>query len=176
MRHLTVTGADGGQVVGMITRRDLMGFNLEEKLDKAPQGVGKFATVARTLAAFRPSPVATPASVSAPNHADASQSHAVAAHGGATSQPIILEDTEPFPSRSPTLRHQSPVIQVIAPTTSSMEPSLCNYSAGDNTAAADDTTAGGNTTDNDNDVPLLELRPQPITTHSTSALDGGPPP
>ncbi|XP_067937986.1 chloride channel protein C-like [Watersipora subatra] len=54
LRHLTVTSVDGGQVVGMITRRDLMGFNLEEKLDRAPQGLGKFATVARTMRMFVP--------------------------------------------------------------------------------------------------------------------------
>ena len=31
-----------------------MGFNLEEKLDRAPQGLGKFATVARTMRMFVP--------------------------------------------------------------------------------------------------------------------------
>lgn len=49
LRHLTVTKADGGEVVGMITRRDLMGFNLEEKLDKAKQNIGLFNTTAKVL-------------------------------------------------------------------------------------------------------------------------------
>lgn len=52
LRHLTITSVDGGQVVGMITRRDLMGFNLEEKLDKAPQNIGRFGAVAKTVKAF----------------------------------------------------------------------------------------------------------------------------
>lgn len=34
LRHLTVTSCDGRRVVGMITRRDLMGFNMEEKLNQ----------------------------------------------------------------------------------------------------------------------------------------------
>ena len=48
LRHLTVLNP-GGEVVGMITRRDLMGFNLEERLDKVQQNIGKFTAVARTF-------------------------------------------------------------------------------------------------------------------------------
>lgn len=49
LRHLVVTHSDGGQVVGMITRRDLMGFNLEEKLDKARQNIGMFSDTTRNI-------------------------------------------------------------------------------------------------------------------------------
>ena len=38
-----------GVVVGMITRRDLMGFNMESKLDHARQNVNAFSSVARAV-------------------------------------------------------------------------------------------------------------------------------
>lgn len=50
LRHLTVTELDGGEVVGMITRRDLMGFSLEEKLDKVGQNISVFETVENSRA------------------------------------------------------------------------------------------------------------------------------
>ena len=49
LRHLVITNSDGGEVVGMITRRDLMGFNLEERLDKARQNIGMFTETTRNV-------------------------------------------------------------------------------------------------------------------------------
>lgn len=143
LRHLTVTSVDGGQVVGMITRRDLMGFNLEEKLDKAPQNVGRFAPIAKTIAAFRGRPNSSPPLQARHNAAPLANSdtpHNLAynpTRSGIVAPSVIIEtseshieltETNPPPSHDSQLEEPgdtlaSPVVMVTGPSDQSIQRS-----------------------------------------------------
>lgn len=58
LRHLTVTSIDGYEVAGIITRRDLMGYSLEAKLDHTKQNLKNFTVLAKTVRALTSSRLA----------------------------------------------------------------------------------------------------------------------